>query len=79
MTVSSFSRAITSKASNVASFLSKKTDERNEKTPPTEEDHEFSDITKDIVGGTEKGTEKVATVTGDIGTIISVSLKSSSS
>ncbi|KAF3932843.1 hypothetical protein ABW19_dt0209433 [Dactylella cylindrospora] len=65
------SKKITETAASVASYLSRKTDERNEKTPPTEEDHEFSDITKDIVGTTEQGTTKVVEATEGIGKIVS--------
>lgn len=58
----------------MAEYLTKKTDERNERVGEREgPDHEFADITKNVIGGTERGTGRVAQVTGDIGKVVSVS------
>ncbi|KAK6338766.1 hypothetical protein TWF696_009577 [Orbilia brochopaga] len=65
------SKKIAETASNVASYLSRKTDDRNEKAPPAEKDHEFSDITKNVLGGAEDGTEKLAEGAAGVGKAIS--------
>ncbi|KAF3904464.1 hypothetical protein AA313_de0200015 [Arthrobotrys entomopaga] len=64
-------KKIAETASNVATYLGRKTDERNVQAPKPETDHEFSDITKEVVGTTEQGTEKLAEATSTIGQTIS--------
>ncbi|EPS44384.1 hypothetical protein H072_1618 [Dactylellina haptotyla CBS 200.50] len=64
-------KKIAETASNVASYLSRKTDDRNEQAPLPEAPTEFSDITKEVVGTTEHGTEKLAETTAVIGGAIS--------
>lgn len=53
-------KKIAETASNVASYLSGKTDERNENAPTREKDTEYSDVTKGAVASTEAGAKKVA-------------------
>ncbi|KAK6539201.1 hypothetical protein TWF694_009443 [Orbilia ellipsospora] len=64
-------KKIAETATNVANYLGRKTDERNVQVPQPETDHEFSDITKEVVGTTERGTEKLAEATSSIGKTIS--------
>ncbi|KAJ6264584.1 hypothetical protein Dda_0732 [Drechslerella dactyloides] len=63
-------KKIAETASNVASYLSMKTDDRNEQAPLADKDHEFSDITKEIIGGAEDGTGKMTEGAANVGNAI---------
>ncbi|KAF3913807.1 hypothetical protein ABW21_db0200980 [Orbilia brochopaga] len=64
------SKKIAETASNMASYLSRKTDDRNEQAPPAEKDREFSDVTTNVLGGAEDGTGKLAEGAASVGTAI---------
>ncbi|EWC43565.1 hypothetical protein DRE_01452 [Drechslerella stenobrocha 248] len=64
-------KKIAATATSVAAYLRGKTDERNEKAVPSNADQEFSDITKEIIGGVEDGTENLAEGSANVGRAIS--------
>ncbi|KAK6523974.1 hypothetical protein TWF694_005643 [Orbilia ellipsospora] len=66
-----FGKKIADTASNIASSVGRRTDERNKQAPTRKKDYEFSDRTKNIVNGTEQGVGNVAGIATVIGKAIS--------